>query len=175
MTRRHSLRAAGGLAVALLLASAAWAADPSDPEISIDGEWVWGTVLISAPRGEVVDALKTPHNVVRWEGSGTQVTTTPDGSCLRVALDVPSAIGRIRYTERRCPTAEGYRSTLLESEDFDYFEATWVLETSEGGCRARYGLRSKPSFPVPRALAQRLTGRSIRKMLAGMRDELGAK
>jgi hypothetical protein len=160
----------------LLTATPGRAAEPPpDPQVEAKDGWVWATVHIPVARDLIFAALADPRNVIRWEGSKTQVTIVPDGACARVDLDVPSAIGLIRYAERRCPTADGYRATLIESEDFEVFEDAWVLVPDEGGTLVRYGLRSKTSFLVPQSLANRLTGKSLRKMLRGMREELARR
>lgn len=150
----------------------AQAGDDGAPTIDVTDTWVHGEVVVRADRARVLSRISDPRNVIAWEGGGTTLTMQPDGSCQRLSLDVPSAVGRIRYVERRCATSDGFASSLVESEDFEVFEAQWTLTAEGERTRVRYSLHSRPSFPVPQALARRLTGRSIRRMLAAMREDV---
>ena len=170
MTDAVACRAVRLLAFLLILPLPAVA----KPTVSVREQWVSGTVELSTPYVEVMRLLEDPRNVGRWDGRGATITPRLAGECGEVDVDTPSPIGRLRYTERRCRTADGWHSILLRSEDFDAYESRWVIQPREGGCSVLYELHTRPSVPVPGALLDRLTVRAVRRLLQSMSDTLGS-
>ena len=154
------------------------AGEGEEPEISqVDG-WVHGTIEIQADPATILALVRNPFEVARVGGRGVIVTelSQQEGGCSELQLIVPNALVRLRYRERSCLTPQGRHSTLLGSRDLAAYESSWLVEPLAGGtsARIRYKVISVPSFPAPRALVARMTARSVRRMLEGIRLELEA-
>ncbi len=153
-----------------------WGAQGSGPDVTASDGWVQGTIEIKADPAVIRRLVRDPFEIARVEGRGVEVTVlqTTEGGCSDLYLEVPSVLLRLRYQERSCRTKLGRHSILLESSDLKEYESQWWVEAFPGGTRAtlRYRVHTIPSFPVPRALVERITKRSVRRMLDRIRAEL---
>lgn len=158
----------------LALSPFAWA----DPQIEIEGEWVYASIEISAPTARILELIRDPYAVAEVGGRGVVVVEsipTANG-CTELELLVPSALTRVRYREESCLTPAGRRSRLVQSRELKRYESTWeVIEQGEGRpALVRYNVRTAPTFPAPKALVARITARSVRYMLTAIKARLEA-
>jgi hypothetical protein len=73
-----------------------------------------------------------------------------------VQVSVKGAWDPLFYTAKRCPTARGYKYTLLQSDSITDYEAEWRLDPLPGGgTRVTYTVRTDVDLPVPNALIQK--------------------
>jgi hypothetical protein len=147
------------------------AAERSEPDVTSADGWVQGTIDIKAEPALILRLVRDPFEIARVEGRGVEVSVlvTNEDGCSDLYLEVPSVVLRLRYQERSCLTEFGRHSILVESSDLKVYESEWWVEAFPGRTSAtlRYRVRTIPSFPVPRALIERITKRSVRRMLAG--------
>ena len=154
------------------------AGEQSEPDVTSSDGWVLGTIDIKADPALILRLVRNPFEVARVEGRGVEVSVllTNEDGCSDLYLEVPSVVLRLRYQERSCITQLGRHSILLESSDLKVYESEWWVESIPGrtGATLRYRVRTVPSFPVPRRLVERITKRSVRRMLDSLRTELEA-
>jgi len=138
--------------------------------------WVQGTIDIKADPAVILRLVRDPFEIARVEGRGVEVSVlvTNEDGCSDLYLEVPSVVLRLRYQARSCMTQLGRRSVLLQSSDLKAYEAEWWVEAfpRRTGATLRYRVRTVPSFPVPKTLIERITKRSIRRMLTSFQTEL---
>ena len=155
-----------------------WGASGSEPVVTAADGWVDGTISIKADPAVILRLVRDPFEIARVGGRGVEVTVlqVTEDDCSDLYLEVPNVLLRLRYQERSCLTKLGRRSTLLESADLKAYESEWWVEAFPDGTGAdlRYRVLTIPSFPVPRALVERMTKRSVRRMLDTIRTELEA-
>lgn len=164
-----ALRRCGIAALALLSTTSAWA---SDAEVTIVDGWVKGSIVVQADKARVLELLADPQAIARLDGRGSKITVRADGTCAQVESEVPSVMGLVKYTERRCPSDSGFHSWLVASEQFGAYEAIWRVEPVAGGIQVAYDLHTRPSIEVPDGLVDRVTRRAVRKLLGAIKDEV---
>lgn len=155
-----------------LLLTLAVAADPS---AWTEGNVVHGTVTVPVSattiRGHMADPLWLP----KLDDSKTEVTVrSKDGACLILDCVSPSALLTVQYSVRRCPTADGFEATLLESNAFSSYTARWSIVDEGDGARMSYALDAVTSLPVPQSWARGGMKKAISKLMKRL-DEWGTK
>ena len=148
----------------MFLASSALAGEPT---VSSDADGtVRGAVVLAMSPDEALSALSDPElarsinpDVVALQ----RLATT--GACTDLDISTRGMWRPLKMKARRCETANGFRETLLESEDFAAQEATWTVTEHPEGALLEYTLKSEPNLPVPRALIQDNMRRSVKEML----------
>lgn len=151
--------------VILLTTALAWA----DPLVTIDADGaVTGTIETPVPADVLRARLADPTWLPTVSQDGTRVSVVrPDGACLIVDSDSP-AIVEVRYRTRQCPTPDGFVSTLVASDSFSAYTATWTLVPTAAGTRATYHIALASSLWVPEAIVRRTTRAGIAAMLANL-------
>ena len=162
--------------MSLLLLSLAGVAQAAEPEVTqLDDHRVRGSVEVAVSADTARTLLADPRNVARIDNSGTTVTLKGDqGGCQLVHSAVAHPIASIAYDSKVCPTADGWRATLVKSDDLQAFESVWRVEASGTGTRIQYEVRTIPDIPVPQFIVDRQTRESVRSLLVKLRTHLEA-
>jgi hypothetical protein len=148
----------------IFLASTAVAGDPT---VSTDADGtVRGEVVLAMSPSEAMTALSDPElarsinpDVVALQRLATS------GACTDLDIATRGMWRPLKMKARRCQTSNGFRETLLESDDFAVQEAIWTVSEHPEGALLEYTLKSEPNLPVPRALIQDNMRRSVKEML----------
>jgi len=153
--------------VALLLAGLA-RAEP--PVVVADGTAVRSSFHLPVPPERLLIALQDPTWEARVAGEDTRVTPLgPDGVCQRVAYVSPNLVQDLHYELRRCPTADGFDSTLVASDGLASYHARWTVRPEGSGCRVDYLVDLTITlWAVPDSLVRAETRRGVAKRLAAI-------
>lgn len=146
----------------------------SAPEVTqLDNHKVRGTVEVAAPVERVRTLLSDPRNVANIDKSGTTVTIRgTEANCQLVHSAVAHPIASIEYETRVCPVADGWKATLVKSDDLVEFESVWKVEEKGDRTRILYEIRTIPDIPVPQFVVDRQTRTSVQAMLVKLRKHL---
>lgn len=153
--------------VPLLLLLALAHAD--EPTALIDGTTVRGSAHLEVPPARVLAQLQDPV----WESSlsatGTRVEVKGrTGECQHLALLSPNPVVDASYEVRRCPTEDGFQSTLITSAVLATYRARWRALPEGEGSRITYEVDLSSSLWVPETLVRSETRRSVLKMMTTM-------
>lgn len=148
----------------IFLASPALAAEPT-VSTEADGT-VRGAVVLEMSPAEAMEALADPElaRSINPDVVALQRLSTA-GDCTDLDISTRGMWRPLQMTARRCKTSNGFRETLLSSDDFTAQEATWTVTDHPDGALLEYTLKSEPNLPVPRALIQDNMKRSVKEML----------
>lgn len=135
----------------------------------LDTGTVEGRVLLPLSVEALRKRLEDPQFLPGVSGDGTKVTVAgSEGSCLLIDAVSPSAVVELRYRVKRCPTANGFRNTLVQSAHFDAYTSELILEPQGASTLFRYRLALDPSFPVPDMVVNSGSKGGIEKLLRGL-------
>ena len=156
--------------LALTLAFLANAADLPPPTATVqDDGSVIGSVELAVPPETLRARLADPAWLPTISKDGTTVTLTgKEGGCQLIKSESPNVVMTARYTPRRCPTADGYQSTLIEGNAFDTYATSWSIIPTETGARATYKVSLTTSLWVPNSMVRRTTRNTIQEMLVNL-------
>ena len=148
------------VAVALVLPAVASAGD--DPTMSVDAD---GTIVtqvnVQATPAQVRAMLADPVATTWLSKEVRSVDATPRGACSEVHATVSAApLADMQYSSLVCPTATGFRQTLLSSPDLSQMSSEWTLSPSAGGTSITYRLHSQINGPLPEAFVRPSVERS---------------
>lgn len=163
-------------AAAIVTASTADAAAEApkvSTRVTAKGEVVASVTLAAAPAAvrEVLGSAERSHGLSPFTVSAK---ATPDGSCERVKLKTRGMLSPFELETRRCPTAHGWKETLVASEHFVEYWNEWVVEdTGAGGSTVTFRTRTMPNVAVPEAIIQSETKRVLAKLMHNLSAAVG--
>lgn len=161
------------LCAGFMSTSVAWAADPAEPEVTVEDS---GTVLcrmvVPASEEQIRQLLEDPEATARLSPDVIDVTATPDGDCVRMETRSKGFLRPLVLSSKRCPTDDGWREVLLQQGDFTAFDGQWQLTPVEGGTLVVYSLNAGTSLPVPQTVVNQGVAKSLRNMLRNLRARL---
>ena len=172
-TRATSLRAAATRwALAGLIAIVALDARPDAAEqakistrVTARGEVV-ATITLAAAPAAVRQVLSSAERSHALAPSTVSAKATAEGKCERVKLKTRGLFAPFEIETRRCPTASGWRETLIASTNFVEYWNEWVIEDAAGGgARVTFRTRTVPNVAVPEAIIHAETRRVLAKLL----------
>ena len=138
---------------------------------TVDGDVVRGLVHLPVPAERVLAGLRDPTWEIRIAAEHTDVDVQgPDGACTIVSYVTPNPILEARYTLRRCPTATGWVSTLVEANAMSAYRSAWTVEPADGGCQVAYEVEVHSAVWVPDALVRRQTQQAIEGRMDALRS-----
>lgn len=170
-----------GLAAALFAVStAATAADEPDAsgkvatKITPKGEVVATMRLAARPEAvrEVLSSAERSHGLSPFTVSAK---ATPDGNCEKVKLRTRGLLQPFEIESRRCPTATGWKETLVASNDFSEYWNEWIVEDDGGATQITFRTRSVPNVAVPEALIQAETRRVLARLFRNLQSAVGER
>jgi hypothetical protein len=127
----------------------------ADPESGrVDGE-----VVVDADLDEVQGWLADP-----WAALAVldpDATVAPGSPCPEVTRAVEHPLAPLVFTMRWCPTDDGARITLVESEDLGAYDASFSARAVQGGVAIHYELRLVPTFRAPASINRAAAKRQV--------------
>jgi hypothetical protein len=118
--------------------------------VVLPSQGVQGTVSVSLSPAEAMTRLADPTWVADVDGGHvTVVITGHEGACTLAAYTAPSTLLTVNYTVRQCPTAHGYKSVLVASDDLQAYESEWTIAPDGTGSLLTYRVQLKPTLPIP--------------------------
>lgn len=121
--------------------------------------------VVSASSSEVLALVRDPSTMHAISGDSGTLTSVPSGSCFAISYHRSSVMGPIAYTSRACPTAQGIRSELVESETFRQMTSEWTVRATPAGTEISYIYQADVSLAVPTFLLRRSTEAAITEMM----------
>lgn len=152
--------------------AAAARADAPEIVVAPDGSVV-GRVVLDAEVERVLDALADPVVVATWSPSVREAELVSEGRCDTFAVALDGWVFPMRVTAERCPTADGYATTMVDSNVFRSWGAEWSVRAVPGGTEVRYRLHSEILLPVTDAFVQGKTVASMREELRALAEGVG--
>lgn len=122
---------------------------------------------------EVLAYLSDAGRTMRLGEEITEVRTDRDGQCTRMKVTTHGFAQTMHFLARRCPIADGWRSTMLESPDFKRHDIEWRVAPTESGSRVTMRVRIIPRLPVPQLIIRRIVGGALRSTLVRLESLLG--
>lgn len=147
-----------------LAALAAFADEPAVTTSSSDDGSVVARCHIEASPAEVKEILADPVAASRLTAEIITVESKPKGDCVELNISTAGMWNPLRYKANRCPTKDGWRYDLAESEDFSALHSEWKLTPSGAGTDVEYRVRTEIKS-IPSALVRKGTERSMRATL----------
>jgi hypothetical protein len=83
------------------------------------------------------------------------VDVTSQGTCQDIGLTTRGLSRPLAVRVRRCPTSDGWRQDLVQSEDFTSYEMVWKIQALATGTRVIFHLVMDVNLPVPHFLIHR--------------------
>ena len=157
------------LTLASLYAGLALAApEPSEP-ITVGESTVTTQVLIQADPAAIRAALADPLTACRLSGDVLSATVLEkEGDCAVLRITTRGLSAPLTYTTRRCPTTDGFRETLVTTNDFDSQASSWKLTPVTGGTVVTLAVRSEPRLPLPQRMINAAVGSSAVQTLRNL-------
>lgn len=138
---------------------------PSSPTIRDDGT-VAVTVTTSAELSKVEALLSDPAARLRLVPNVTQVDVLGrTNGCVDLRVTTDGMGSTYVYDTRSCRTSDGWRETMIRSEDLDDVTTTWVLHRVASGVEILYESRVVTGLPVPESLVARMHASAMVKTL----------
>ena len=168
---------ARALAATALVAAAAGPLDARagevEPAVDIlrDGT-VEGTVVVGATVDRVRALVGDVARLRRMSRDVKDVAVRREGDCVVVTTRTASVL-EVNYTARRCPTADGWVETLLESDTFNDYYSEWFVHSVADGVLVRFRLRTVADLPVPDRLVRGALKKGVESVLEAIGEELG--
>ncbi len=139
--------------------------------VVLPSQGVQGTVSVSLSPADAMAKLADPTWVSSVDGGRTTVVVTGhEAACTLAAYTSPSALMTVTYVIRQCPTAHGYKSALVSSDDFAAYESEWTVAPDGAGSLLTYRVQLEPRLPIPLSL---MTG-TIRRDVLSMMEHFAA-
>ncbi len=166
---------AARLLAALTLASAAalapavaLACPPPEVETADDHETT-GKVLVAADLATVRAIVADPARVAKIDSGPAQIEVSDDGACKLIRTFISHPVASVRYRARQCPKGDGFRTELVESDDFKAYHSEWGVRAVQGGTELVYKVRTIPNISVPQFLVDRQTRAAVERLLERVR------
>jgi hypothetical protein len=166
-----------GLLITLLLAFGSTGSGTSgSPLVTIaEGGVVKGQIDIAVPQSVVRLLLADAVLSSTLSTDVFEASVKPDGACEIIRRTVRGVWSPITYQARRCPTRTGWVETLFQSDTVSTYHMEWRLQNIPSGTRVHYRIKTEFDLPVPVALVQFETKRSVVKMLRNLVSKLTFK
>ena len=147
----------------------------AEPVVVIDSDnTVRGDVTVTMGVDEARAKLSDPRWISETDASGTEIVAlAPQGECGVYAHTSRTAMKTIHYTVTWCPTDNGWRSDLVESDTFESYSAVWTVTEADEGARLQYSFAMKTGMVVPQFIINRSTRRAIDNMLTNVQIAMG--
>lgn len=147
---------------------------PPEPAITVqaDGTYVC-RVTVAASAEEVEALLADPVAAARLSPDVLSIQANPAGPCQTLTTTSRGMLSALKFTSKRCPTADGWHEELVASEDFSEFDGTWTVSAVDPSTtEVMYELTTKPNLPVPDAVLRQGVQRSLKTMLRNLSDRV---
>ena len=154
-----------------LLALASLTADAAEPVVQSDGS-VTMRVVLPASEDAVRAQLDTAAEASALHGDATLVSQERQGACEKSTFKTRGLLTSISYVALRCPTASGWKQTLVSSDTFEANEAEWALRAVDGGTELRYRIQVKLDLPVGQGMVNAQIAESMTRAVDRLESRL---
>lgn len=172
------MRRALAVLVATVVLAASHTATADSPKVSTHvtpkGEVVASVTLAAAPAAvrQYLGSAERSHGLAP---STVSAKATPDGNCERVKLKTRGLFTPFEIETRRCPTAHGWKETLVASDNFVEYWNEWIVEDAAGGgTSVVFRTRTVPNVAVPDAIIHSETRRVLTKLMHNLSAKIAA-
>jgi hypothetical protein len=141
------------IALAASVSSAALAGDTT-VTLANDGTVV-GEAFIPAAPDDVRRFIADPHSTASLDPDVLDTKVKPQGPCLEITRKTRGMWSPLTMRSLRCPTKTAFAETLLESDDFSNYKATWDVPQS----MVRKSLKNNVHRTIDALLVRLLPGR----------------
>jgi hypothetical protein len=171
---RRSLLGLATLALAVVATSAH--AEEGDKEhvstkVNAKGEIV-AQLKIAAKPAKVRELLGSAERSHSLAPTTVAAKATPDGNCERVKLKTRGILQPLEIETRRCPTASGFKETMVASKDFLEYYNEWTVQESGDGSLVVFTSRTVPNVAIPEAILQSETRRVLGRVMRNLSSAL---
>lgn len=171
---RLVVAAATTAALALVVTTAS--AEEGDKEqvttkVNAKGEIV-AQVKLAAKPAKVRELLGSAERSHSLAPTTVAAKATPDGNCERVKLKTRGILQPLEIETRRCPTASGFKETMVASKDFLEYYNEWVVSENGDGSLVVFTSRTVPNVAVPEAILQSETRRILGRVMRNLSSAL---
>lgn len=146
----------------------------AEPQVDLDHDGqVIGTVVVTATEAQVRSVLDNAEMLGELSPQVIDVhaTTLPDG-CEELVTETKGMFRNLTYTSRRCRTAKGWDDTLVQSDDFSEYRASWEASPVDGGTRITVRSRTNVNLPLPDSLVNKQSRKGIAEMLEALVEKV---
>ena len=147
-------------------------AEPSEPVIDKEG-FVRVEMDVAHSPDAVRSYLSDAGQTMRLGEEITAVDTVEDGDCTVMKVTTHGFAQTMHFLARRCPIANGWRSTMLESPDFERHDIEWTVAAAESGSRVTMRVRIIPRIPVPQIIIRKIVGGALTGTMLRLEQLLG--
>ena len=119
---------------------------------------------------ELLAGAERAHNLA---STTVSVKASPDGKCEKVKLQTRGLITPFVLETRRCPTATGWRETLVTSDNFTEYWNEWTVKDLGDGALITFKTRTLPNVAVPESLILSQTRKVLGKLMKSVLVALG--
>ena len=149
-------------------------AQAAEPTIQSDGS-VTVRVVLPASESAVRAELDTAAEANALHGDATLVSQERQGDCERSTFKTRGLISSISYVALRCPTATGWKQTLVSSDTFEANEVEWSLRSVDGGTELRYRIQVRLDLPVGQGMVNAQISDSMARAMERLESRLTTK
>ena len=158
----------------LLLLSLAWADGPQvEVGLQADGTVV-GVAVVPATPAAILELVEDPIRSGKLSPDVIRVSFERDGDCVEIDTEARGVFKPLRYKSRRCPTENGWRDQLVESDSFTEYDASWSLRPVDGGTEVTIRVQTEVTLPipVPRSVVKKRQKVSVGETLENLIEQL---
>lgn len=146
---------------------------PPSAEV-VEGEIVARVTVAAAPdvaRAKVTD----PAWITEVEGGGSATRLlSRDDACGVYENTTPGPFTEVVYTTRQCPTPEGSTSTLVASNTFTRYAASWRVVPDGAGSLVEYRIALVTRLPMPQSWVDNTTRKRLEALMQRVQERLAA-
>ena len=147
------------------------------PETTINSAGaVVSTVTVSADPASVLALLSDPSLVAALSGDGISAkVSAEEPPCMVLDYNSASRLATVEYRLRQCAVDGGFDVTLISSEAFSVYDATWRILPSGSATTLTYSLYAKTTYFFPDAIIRQTIRSGVDKMMRGLEQHLSAQ
>jgi len=143
----------------------------AEPTVDRDGT-VCVRVVLPASEAEVRQQLDSGAKTTALAQAARLIDRQPSGKCEKLTYKTPGMIGSLTYVTLRCPTAQGWKETLVSGEGFEDNSSEWELREVEGGTELNYRVRVRMSLPVGQSLVNSRVAQTMKSAIERLEERL---
>lgn len=154
----------------LTLSVGAFASDSPDVRVEDDGTVV-ARLMVEAPAADVKRAIAA----VQREAFDNvlELRFQPDGACQSVFRKTRGLWSPLTMKTKLCPTQQGWREKLVQSDDYTDYQTEWVVrDNTDGATEMQLSVRTSVNLAVPGSLLRQGTISGMRRTFAEVLQQL---
>lgn len=142
------------------------------PTVAIADDAVSEDALIAADRAQVLAVLADYDQLAAMNADVLDYRVEADAPCQRVYITTRGVMDPIHYILRRCPTASGWKETLVSGDaSIEAIEVEWQLVPEGDQTRVKLSILARIA-KVPQFLVDQHTRRNVARTLKNLASKL---